>query len=176
MGIPDGVREAIGGRLSRLSAACNRALTTASVIGREFGLDQLQQVSPDDNTELLLVLMEEALTARIIEEIPQTVGRYQFSHVLVQETLSSTLSATRRSIMHGEIGQALELLYAGKLPAHAAELADHFSQAVPGTADDKLVPYSLMAGNGPWPVTPTKTPWPTFSAAWMPKKASLPMR
>ena len=39
--IPEGVREVIGRRLNRLSAACNRVLTTASVIGREFGLEQL---------------------------------------------------------------------------------------------------------------------------------------
>ena len=49
LGLPDGVREAISGRLIRLSDACNQALTTASVIGREFGLDQLEQVNPDDS-------------------------------------------------------------------------------------------------------------------------------
>jgi len=139
LGIPDGVREAIGGRLIRLSDACNHVLTTASVIGREFGLDQLEQVNPDDSAELLLALMEEALNARIIEEIPQ-------ADVLVQETLASTLSATRRSRMHGEIGKVLEQLYADELPDHAAELAFHFSQAGPGIANEKLVGYSLMAG------------------------------
>ena len=146
LGLPDGVREAISGRLIRLSDACNQALTTASVIGREFGLDQLEQVNPNDSPESLLASMEEALNARIIEEIPQAVGRYQFSHVLVQETLASKLSAARRSRMHGEIGKVLELLYADELTAHAAELADHFSQAGPGIADEKFVGYSLMAG------------------------------
>ena len=146
LGIPDGVREAIGGRLIRLSDACNQALTIASVIGREFGLDQLEQVIPEGSAELLLASMEEALNARIIEEIPHAVGRYQFSHVLVQETLASTLSATRRSMMHGDIGKALEVLYAGELNDHAAELADHFSQAGPGIAGEKLMGYSLMAG------------------------------
>ena len=34
--IPEGVREAIGQRLNRLSEQCNQALTTASIIGREF--------------------------------------------------------------------------------------------------------------------------------------------
>ena len=48
--------------------------------------------------------------------------------------------------MHGEIGKALEQLYADELTAHAAKLADHFSQAGPGIAEEKLVGYSLMAG------------------------------
>ena len=65
-GIPDGVREAIAGRLVRLSDACNRALTTASIIGREFGLDQLERVNPNSAAELLVELMEEAPNASVI--------------------------------------------------------------------------------------------------------------
>ena len=145
-GIPEGVREAISERLNRLSQICNLVLTTASVIGREFGLDQLERLHTDLSGQQILGMIEEALNARIIEEIPQFVGRYQFAHVLVQETLTSTLSATRRARMHREIGETLERLYASELTVHAAELADHFSQAEPGTADEKLVRYSRMAG------------------------------
>ena len=39
--IPDGVREVIGNRLNRLSAQCNRILTMAAVVGREFKLEEL---------------------------------------------------------------------------------------------------------------------------------------
>ena len=130
LGIPEGVREAISGRLNRLSQVCNQVLTTASVIGREFGLDQLERLHADLTGQRILGLIEEALNARIIEEIPQFVSRYQFAHVLVQETLASTLSATRRARMHGEIGETLEQLYASELTAHAAELADHFSRII----------------------------------------------
>ena len=39
--IPEGIRDAIGRRLSGLSEECNQVLTTASVIGREFSIQQL---------------------------------------------------------------------------------------------------------------------------------------
>ena len=39
--IPEGVREVIGRRLDRLTERCNETLTIASVIGRDFTLDQL---------------------------------------------------------------------------------------------------------------------------------------
>src|SRR5262249_23258381 len=39
--IPQSVREVVGRRLDHLSAECNRVLTIASVIGREFELDAL---------------------------------------------------------------------------------------------------------------------------------------
>ena len=91
-----------------MSDACNRVLTIGSVIGREFGLVQLERLVPDLSNPEVLGLMEEALGARIIEELPHAVGRYQFTHVLVQETLATNLSAARRSRLHREIGEALE--------------------------------------------------------------------
>ena len=42
--IPEGVREVIGRRLDKLSQRCNDMLTTASVIGRVFTLDQIRAV------------------------------------------------------------------------------------------------------------------------------------
>jgi predicted ATPase len=80
MQIPQGVREVIGRRLDRLSGQCNQALTTASVIGREFSLKQLEPLIDDMSGDRLLEVMEEALAARVVEEFPQTVGWYQFCH------------------------------------------------------------------------------------------------
>ena len=90
--------------------------------------------------------MEEALSAGIVEEMPDALGRCQFTHVLIQETLSQELSATRRARLHGEIGEALEGLYAEDVEAHADELAYHFAEAEPALGGLKLVRYSLMAG------------------------------
>ena len=146
LGIPDGVREAIGRRLYRLSDACNRVLAIGSVIGRGFGLVQLGRLVPDFSNPEVLELMEEALAARIIEELPHAVGRYQFTHVLVQETLATNLSAARRSRLHREIGEALEDPYAHNLAVPAAELAHHFARVEAGDIDEKFVRHSLMAG------------------------------
>ena len=68
--IPEGVREVIGQRLNRLSEPCNRVLSTASVIGREFGLDQLGRLHEELSEDQLLEGPEEALEARLIEELP----------------------------------------------------------------------------------------------------------
>ncbi len=40
----------------------------------------------------MLEVLEGALAARVIEELPNAVGRYQFTHALIQETLSGELS------------------------------------------------------------------------------------
>ena len=144
--IPEGVREVIGRRLDRLSERCNETLTIASVIGREFTLEQLSPLIEDIGPDRLLDVMEEALSARVIEELPRTVGRYQFTHALIQETLSGELSTTRKVRMHARIAETLEELYGDDVEAHAGELAFHFAEAQTVLVTDKLVRYSLLAG------------------------------
>ena len=149
--IPEGVKEVIGQRLNRLSAECNSVLTTASVIGREFTLAHLdklneQPTATSQHEDGQLYHLEEALKARLIEELPPIVGRYQFTHRLIQETLLQELSLTRRVRMHARVAQALEQLYGEDLGSHAPVLAYHYAQAETITGTDKLVHYSLIAG------------------------------
>ena len=144
--IPEGVREVIGRRLDRLSERCCETLTIASVIGREFTLENLGPMIEDLTNDRLFEVLEEALSARVIEELPQTVGRYQFTHALIQETLNSELSTTRRVRMHAQIAEALEATYGDGAGAHAAELAHQFAEAQTVLGTGKLVRYSLLAG------------------------------
>ncbi|MFQ6029569.1 MAG: hypothetical protein ACE5Q6_19000, partial [Dehalococcoidia bacterium] len=144
--IPEGVREVIGRRLNRLSQRCNQTLATASVIGREFSLEQLKPLVEDVTEDRLLEVLEEALSARIIDEMPQAVARYQFTHALIQETLAGELTMTRKVRLHAQIAEALETLYGADAESHAAELAHHFAEAEAVLGADKLVKYSLLAG------------------------------
>ena len=144
--IPEGVREVIGRRLNRLSQRCNETLTIASVIGREFELRQLTPLVEDISEDRLLEVLEEALSARVIEELPQAVGRYQFTHALIQETLTEELTLTRRVRLHARIAETLEELYGDSAEVHAAELAHHFAEAEAVLGADRLVHYSLLAG------------------------------
>ena len=52
--IPEGGREVIGRRLNRVSQRCNETLTVASVIGREFTLEQLDRLTDDQTQDMLL--------------------------------------------------------------------------------------------------------------------------
>jgi diguanylate cyclase (GGDEF)-like protein len=149
--IPEGVRQVIGRRLNHLSPACADALVAAAVIGRAFGLEELRAVlereSERERTEReLLDLLEEASAARLIEETPGSVGRYQFSHALMRETLLEELSQNRRVRMHATVARSLEALYAGQADAPAAELAHHFEAAQPVLGIDGFVKHSLAAG------------------------------
>ena len=117
----------------------------ASVMGREFQLAPLVQLS-DLPAEGFLTALEEGLATGLIEEEPGNPERYQFSHALIQETLTAELSAARRVRLHARIAETQEALYGTEANNHAAELAHHFNQAEPVLGPEKLVSYSLLAG------------------------------
>jgi class 3 adenylate cyclase len=142
--IPQGVREVVGRRLDHLSEGCNRALTVASVIGREFGLDALERVS-DVTGDRLLEALEEAIGARVVNEVPRAVGRYSFSHALIWETLYEELTTTRRVRLHRQIGEVLEDLHGDNLEPHLPELAYHFSEGAQAGDVDKAIDYATRA-------------------------------
>ena len=142
--IPQSVREVVVRRLGRLSEECNRILTVASIIGREFPLAALERLT-DLSEDALLEVLEEALGARVIGEEPgRDVGRFRFSHALIRETLYDGLTKTRRVRLHRQIADVLHDLYGEQRDRHAAELAYHFFEA---RDFDKAVDYSRRAGD-----------------------------
>jgi DNA-binding CsgD family transcriptional regulator/tetratricopeptide (TPR) repeat protein len=143
--LPHGVSAAIGRRLAYLSDECRWLLTTAAAIGREFDTALLGRLS-DRSREQVLLSLDEAESARIIEEVKGSAGRYQFAHVLIQETVYSTLSTARRAALHQRIADALEEFYALDFEQHAAELADQLERAGVAHNRERLVRYTLMAG------------------------------
>ena len=144
--IPQRVREVIGRRLDHLSADCHCVLATAAVIGREFCLAVLKRVS-DLSYERVLDVLEEAVAARVIMEVPGTAGVYSFSHALIRETLYRELTLSSRMKLHRRVGEALESLYAAHLVPHLTKLAHHFFFAVHVGGDvNKAIEYTTQAG------------------------------
>jgi hypothetical protein len=125
--VPDGVKEALGRRLDRISEETNELLQVCAIAGREFAYDTLTLLGERGEDEILR-LIEEAVGARVIEEMDQP-GRYRFTHALMQETLLSELSTTRRVRLHGQVGEALEKRWGPLSDERAPRLAEHFVEA-----------------------------------------------
>jgi hypothetical protein len=144
-GIPQSVRDVVGRRLDRLSPACNEVLAGAAVVGREFTLPVLERVC-EVEPDAVLEALEEAVPARLVQE-EETVGRYRFTHALVQDTLYGELSAGRRMRLHGRAGRALEQLYAANRAPYFGEIEHHYAAAAPGGHATKAVEYAIKAGD-----------------------------
>ncbi len=143
--IPEGLRDVIGKRLSRLSAETNALLTMASVIGRDFDLETLRRIAGQPE-ELLLTSIEEAMKIGVLEERPRPGAvSYRFPHAFFRQTLYEEMIAPRRLQLHQTVARALEEQYAARREEHAAELAEHFAQSTDRSDLAKAVGYGELA-------------------------------
>ncbi|MGQ0777930.1 MAG: BTAD domain-containing putative transcriptional regulator [Pseudonocardiales bacterium] len=122
--VPGRVRDVIRRRVALLPEQSARLLSVASVLGRDFDLDVLAGVGGYD-IDGVLELVEAALVAHLLLEIPGAVGCYRFSHALVRDTLYDGLSALRRARLHHRVAETL----AARDLADPVELAHHYWQA-----------------------------------------------
>lgn len=127
VGIPEGIREVVGRRLSNLSDAANTALSIAAVIGPEFDFSVIDATGAIEG-DTLLDALDEAVAASIVREIPDAFGRYAFAHALVRSTLYEELGTNRRVRLHWQVAQAIEARHANDLDRHLDSLAHHFTE------------------------------------------------
>ena len=147
--VPQRVRDVVIRRLQALSADCQQLLSLAAIVGREFRLPVVIAVAAQASPPFrrpLLDLLDEALAARLITGIPQSLGHYSFAHALIRETLYEELSVRARVHLHQQVGDAIEHLCWPHLEPYLTELAAHFLAAAQGgVAVEKAITYALQA-------------------------------
>lgn len=144
IGIPGGIREAIGGRLAGLPPPSRELLGVAAVLGREFSLDALARMT-DRPALALLEDLEDVIGEGLLSAVAGQVGHLRFSHDLIRECLYEELGAARRLHLHLRAGDVLEEMY-GPDDEHLAELAHHFFCAAPEVDTERATGYARRAG------------------------------
>ena len=138
--LPQGVREAVSRRLSRLAPQTNKALAAAAVVGSRFALELVERVVGDD----LVDAFDEAGKAGIVIEEPG--GRYRFNHALVRQSLLAELPSVRRMRLHQRIATTLEN-EPGADDELLAELAYHYFECAWAGNAAKAVEYCRRAAD-----------------------------
>lgn len=141
LGVPEGVREVLGRRLSALSDDANEALTVAAVIGQEFSVPVLAAVLGVDADDCVDRL-DEAVARRLLGEAPSSFDTFRFSHALVRQTLSEELTTSRRVRLHRKVAAALE-----EHGGTTEQLAHHYGEAAVMGEEDKALTYARAAGD-----------------------------
>jgi DNA-binding SARP family transcriptional activator len=138
--LPQGVREAVSRRLSRLPAETNKALAAAAVVGSRFSVALVESVVGDD----LIDAFDEACKAGIVIEEPG--GRYRFNHAIVRQSLLAELASVRRMRLHQRIATTLET-EPGADEELLAELAYHYFECAWAGNAAKAVEYCRRAAD-----------------------------
>jgi eukaryotic-like serine/threonine-protein kinase len=138
--LPERAARAIRAGLLPLPSATRELLGVAAVIGRSFDLPLLRRVA-DLSSQESLGRLAPAVASGFVREVG--LGRYTFSHAMVQETLYADLGIDQRPRWHQRVGEAIETLSAA-LASHA-QLGHHFLQAARIIGPAKAVHYQALA-------------------------------
>ena len=144
--LPRSIRDVISARLVRMGPEVQRVLPVAAVIGRDFDVELLSHAS-QMSMEALLVVLEHAATAALVDEASNSSGTYSFKHALIQHTLYEELGPNRRAQAHSTVAESLEVLGGGRPRYRVGELARHWLLAPQPKNRTKAIAYSRLAGD-----------------------------
>jgi DNA-binding winged helix-turn-helix (wHTH) protein len=132
--VPESLRELIEMQISRLPENERVILEIASVAGVAFSSEvciidgetagRVEQTLGDLSRQVQLLRQ----TAPITYPDGTVCNSYEFGHALYREVFYQRLTPARRAVLHQQVGQRLEELYAGDPGEVATALARHFEQ------------------------------------------------
>jgi DNA-binding SARP family transcriptional activator len=138
--VPAGVRDVLRRRLSGLPEQTQAILLVAAVVGREFDLDVIRDVSGLDDETVLDAVEAALLSGLVIEDT--TVGRFRFAHALVREAIYHDLSRARRARLHARVAEALD-----SRPDGSERSGGHWWLAAPVVGARTALPHLLAAAD-----------------------------
>lgn len=129
--LPDTLQNAAISRIDRLSAAEQLTLKVASVIGRVFSLDVLQDIHPIESDRQHLAQYLARLNDQAITEMQtsESEPQYMFKQVITQEVAYNLMLFAQRRELHQAIAGWYESRYADDLSSVYPLLAHHWAQA-----------------------------------------------
>jgi DNA-binding SARP family transcriptional activator len=140
--LPEGIRQAVGARLARLTEPANDLLAVAAVAGSGSRAELVAGASDLPALEAEEAL-DEVVRARLLSPSVGKPSEFEFPHALVREVIYDELNALRRSRLHRRLADEL---IARDEERHLEEIAQHLFEAA-GSADQELVvAYLQRAG------------------------------
>src|SRR6516165_2107895 len=124
--IPPTVQAILASRIDRLPGAEKELLQTLAVIGWEFQLALVCEVTREAEEELRRKL-DNLESGEFIYEQPAAGDlEYSFKHALTQEVAYACVLAERRKSLHKRVAAAIEAVYHEQIDQHVSELAHHY--------------------------------------------------
>jgi class 3 adenylate cyclase len=129
--VPDAVTDLVEERLARLDPLTERLLVAVAAIGPSAPVASAARAAAIDAEEAERAVAQ-ALSERLVDEVPATRRTVAFPHALIREALLAGVDDAARARLHLAIAQALE----EDAEAEPAELARHhcLAAAVAGPA------------------------------------------
>jgi tetratricopeptide (TPR) repeat protein len=119
-------------------------LQAASIIGRQFHRQILYSVlQPGGSVEVDEQVKKICARGFFVEPVESDIPILEFRHNLTAEIVSTTIEESDRARLHGRVGRALEVYYAGQLSTQVDLLAHHFGRS---DQEGPALHYCALAG------------------------------
>ncbi|HET7574063.1 MAG TPA: AAA family ATPase, partial [Solirubrobacterales bacterium] len=132
--VPGAVAELVEERLARLDPGTERLLSAAAAIGPSVRVSLAASAAGMETAEAERAVTE-AISERLVDDVPAAEPTIGFPHALVREALAAGASGAAQARLHLAIAEALK----GDPEAEPAELARHLGLAVELTGTDPAV-------------------------------------
>ena len=136
--VPEGVRDVLRRRLSRLPPPAVAVLRLAATVGLEADVEVLVDAADTDEDGVITGLEAGVIAGLLTEPAP---GRVRFVHALVRDTVYADLTQLRLTRMHARVGAAIRRLRPDDVPA----LAHHYLRAASAGTAQAAVGYAIQA-------------------------------
>ncbi len=142
--IPQTLEGVIIARIDRLEPEWREALTSASVLGRTFGLELIEAVAGLSTAAVRQSAHHLLRLDLLREESGGAKPVYRFKHALIQEAAYHTLVGPKRAALHRRAAEWYEGYYAGRLDRVYGLIAHHWFES---DDHDKAAHYLKLAGD-----------------------------
>jgi class 3 adenylate cyclase/tetratricopeptide (TPR) repeat protein len=141
--IPSTVQAVLASRIDRLPPEQKDLLQTLAVIGKEFPLKLVREVSGKSDDELRSLLSELQVAEFIYEQPAVSDMAYVFKHALSQQVASGSALQERRRVLHERVARVLEVQFPEIVETQPELIAHHYRESGLGA---QAIPYWQSAG------------------------------
>lgn len=135
-GVPENLSQLIEQQLAGLNDGERSLLETAALAGSPFAAAAIAHALEEEDEQIEGQYSHMARQGRIVRNVGEahwpdgtTTATFEFRHELYREALYDCVAASRRSRLHGALGERLEKAYGSDPGPQAGEIADHFARA-----------------------------------------------
>ncbi len=140
--IPQTLQDSLMAQLDRIGRPRSLA-QLASAIGREFSLEMLRAILPEDSDDLDQMIARLVEAGIFVRAEDPSGARYSFRHALVRDAAYESMLRARRRTLHERIALTLTTWFPAIAAAQPEVVAHHFSVA--GSVSDAIT-YLGRAG------------------------------
>jgi tetratricopeptide (TPR) repeat protein len=130
--VPPTIQALLAARLDRLDADERALIQAASVVGKEFSIDDVTAIVPEQLAARASMVVTSLVRKELVRSDQGRAGArdaFRFRHILIRDAAYNALSKQQRAELHERFAGWLEEHYVERLPEYEEIIGYHLEQA-----------------------------------------------